>query len=371
MTQSFPTFKFQDIPVDSIVREAFDLCGKISDEVSGYEKQSALNSLNYIFAEWANQGVNLFAIESSVIALVNGQNAYAMPAGLVDITEMTCAQFTRPLNGTAASSAGGVAQNCFDPLATEGCEQTEPNGNISFHYVAIPTPTPPPYFPPQPQPLNANPPYQIYYVGIQAQGPDPSIYTLVIEYSNNNQDWFTALETNPTTYYAGIPVWYSLTFPGNGFYWRVRETGGATLWLNQIYFSMPKNSYYMKRISREVYTSVPNKTTTGGLGTWYLDREKDPILYLWPTPDVSFPYLVFNYMQEIPDVLKFSDTLYVPKRYMKAVSSTLAAEMASKFYKDQFQMLDAKAQRSYQIAAAEDSERADMHIGVDLTSYFQ
>jgi hypothetical protein len=127
----------------------------------------------------------------------------------------------------------------------------------------------------------------------------------------------------------------------------------------------------MKRISREVYTSVANKTTTGGLGSWYLDREKDPILYLWPTPDISFPYLVFNYMQEIPDVLKFSDTLYVPKRYMKAVSSTLAAEMASKFYKDQFQMLDAKAQRSYQIAAAEDSERADMHIGADLTSYFQ
>lgn len=363
MPQSFPTFEFQNIPVDAVVKEAFDLCGKISDEVSGYEKQSALNSLNYIFSEWANQGVNLFAIQSSVIALTAGQNAYAMPAGLVDITEMTCSQFIRPLNGVAASSAGGNAQNCFDPLATGGCQQTAPNGNISFHFTPLP--------PPLPSPTYTNPPYQIYYVGIQAQGPDPSIYTLVIEYSNNNTDWFTALETNPTTYYEGRPVWFSLTFPGNGFYWRVRETGDATLWLNQIYFSIPKNSYYMKRISREVYTSVPVKPTQGGLGSWYLDREKVPTLYLWPTPDLSFPYLVFNYMQEIPDVLKFTDTLYLPKRYMKAASACLGAEVASKFYKDQFSMLDAKAQKSYLIASTEDAERADMHVGIDLTSYFQ
>jgi hypothetical protein len=206
-------------------------------------------------------------------------------------------------------------------------------------------------------------------VGIQAQ--QVSTYTLAIEYSNDEINWKLALQTNPTNYVPGETVWFYNTTPGNGFYWRVRETGGATLWLNQIYFSIPKNSRYMKRISREVYTSVPNKSVQGGLGSWYLDREKNPVLYLWPTPDLSFPYLLFNYMQEIPDVLKFTDTLYVPKRYMKAVSSCLAAEIASKFYKDQFQMLDAKAQRSYLIAAAEDSERADMHIGIDLTPYFQ
>lgn len=369
MTQSFPTFNFQNIPVDSIVQEAFDLCGKISDEVSAYEKQSALNSLNYIFAEWANQGVNLFAIESAVIALRDGQNAYSMPDGMVDITEMTCAQFTRPLNGLAYSSAGGNPQNCFNPISIDGCQQVSPNGNISFHYTAVPPSPPSPLYPTQSASLNTNPPYQIYYVGIQAHAV--SKYTLAVEYSNDNVNWFTALEATPVTYYPGIPVWFSLPFPGNGFWWRVRETGGATLWLDQIYFSIPNNSYLMTRISREVYTSVPNKPVTGGLGSWYLDREKVPTLYLWPTPDLSFPYLVFNYMQEIPDVLKFSDTLYVPKRYMKAVSSCLAAEMASKFYKDQFAMLDAKAQRSYQIAAVEDAERADMHIGVDLTSYFQ
>ena len=362
MAQSFPTFQFQNIPVDNVIQEAFDLCGKISDEVSGYEKQSALNSLNYIFAEWANQGVNLFAIESSVISLNQGQNAYTMPGGLVDITEMTCAQFTRLLNGTAASSAGGNASNCFNPLATGGCQQTSPNGNISFNFTPLPpVPTPPSSY--------TNPPYQIYYVGIQAQ--NVSTYTLAIEYSNDNINWSLALQTNPTNYVPGVQTWFYMTTPGNGLWWRVRETGGNTLWLNQIYFSVPLNSYYMKRISREVYTSVPNKTTQGGLGSWYLDREKDPVLYLWPTPDLSFPYIIFNYMQEIPDVLKFSDTLYVPKRYMKAVASCLAAEMASKFYKDQFEMLDAKAQRSYLIASTEDAERADMHIGVDLTSYFQ
>lgn len=369
MAQSFPTFEFQNIQVEAVVQEAFDLCGKISDEVSGYEKKSALNSLNYIFSEWANQGVNLFAIQSSVIALTAGQNVYSMPAGLVDITEMTCAQFTRPLNGTAASSAGGTPANCFNPLATGGCQQTSPNGNISFLYEPLPTPTPPPYYPLTPPQAYQNPPYQIYYVGITAHSN--STYTLVIEYSNDDVNWFTALETNPTMYYAGIPVWFYLNNPAAALRWRVREVGGNTLWLDQIYFSIPQNSYYMKRISREVYTSVPIKPTQGGLGSWYLDREKVPTLYLWPTPDLSFPYLVFNYMQEIPDVLKFTDTLYVPKRYMKAVASCLGAEIASKFYKDQFQMLDAKAQKSYLIASIEDAERADMHIGVDLTSYFQ
>lgn len=347
--QSYPTFEFQNIQVEEVITESFEQCGLLGPEASALQKVSARRSLNLMFSDWVNMGLNLFTVKKGIIQLVMGQNTYSVPPGIVDMLEVNCVQITRQLDGIAASSAGGEPENCFDGDSSTGCLQTAPDGNISYNYG----------------PLTQ---YQIYHVGIQTV--ENSIYTLVFEYSLDNENWVTVQETGPVTYTAQQAIYYALPNTAAANVWRIREVGGATLNISEIYLNIPTNSYFMNLLSRELYTSISNKPLQGGLGGYYLDRTKVPTLYLWPTPDLTFPFLTFNYVQDIPDVLKFTDTLYLPKRFMKAVTSGLAALISQKFFPEKYDMLANAADIAYQNASNEDAEKAKMHISADLTSYY-
>ncbi len=55
---------------DEIITEAYERCGlQVRD---GYDVLSARRSLNLMFAEWANRGLNLYTIEQRQVALVAG-----------------------------------------------------------------------------------------------------------------------------------------------------------------------------------------------------------------------------------------------------------------------------------------------------------
>ena len=48
---------------------------------------SARRSLNLLFSEWANRGINYWAVEQQTLTLVNGQAAYTLPVGTIDILD--------------------------------------------------------------------------------------------------------------------------------------------------------------------------------------------------------------------------------------------------------------------------------------------
>ena len=68
-----------------IVEEAFERAG--SELRSGYDLKTARRSLNLLFADWANRGVNLWTIDSSTIPLVAGTATYTLPSDTVDLLE--------------------------------------------------------------------------------------------------------------------------------------------------------------------------------------------------------------------------------------------------------------------------------------------
>lgn len=68
-----------------IVEEAFERCGL--EVRSGYDLRTARRSLNLMFMDWANRGVNLWTVEQGVLPLVAGQATYALPDDTVDILE--------------------------------------------------------------------------------------------------------------------------------------------------------------------------------------------------------------------------------------------------------------------------------------------
>lgn len=68
------------------VEDAFDRCG--AEVRSGYDMRSATRSLNLLFMDWANRGVNLWTMDLSYQqVLTPGVATYTLPADTVDLLD--------------------------------------------------------------------------------------------------------------------------------------------------------------------------------------------------------------------------------------------------------------------------------------------
>ena len=68
-----------------IVEEAFERAG--GQLRTGYDLRTASRSLNLMFSQWANRGLNMFTYEQGSINLIPGQATYNLPADTVDLLE--------------------------------------------------------------------------------------------------------------------------------------------------------------------------------------------------------------------------------------------------------------------------------------------
>ena len=71
--------------VEEIITEAFERCGIDTQTQTGDKAVSARRSLNLLFAEWANRGINYWAVDQQTLTLVKGTAAYELPVGTIDL----------------------------------------------------------------------------------------------------------------------------------------------------------------------------------------------------------------------------------------------------------------------------------------------
>lgn len=71
-----------NLEFDDIIVEAYERCG--IDVRDGYDMKTALRSVNLMFAEWANRGLNLWTIEQRQVTLSAGIYEYTLPTDTVD-----------------------------------------------------------------------------------------------------------------------------------------------------------------------------------------------------------------------------------------------------------------------------------------------
>ena len=81
-TSGLTTF---NLDLNDMVEEAFERAG--SELRTGYDLRTARRSLNLLFADWANRGVNMWTFEQNTITLVQGQPTYALPDDTVDLLD--------------------------------------------------------------------------------------------------------------------------------------------------------------------------------------------------------------------------------------------------------------------------------------------
>lgn len=74
-----------NLDLNDIVEEAFERAG--SELRTGYDLRTARRSLNLLFADWANRGVNMWTFEQNAITLTQGQPTYALPDDTVDLLD--------------------------------------------------------------------------------------------------------------------------------------------------------------------------------------------------------------------------------------------------------------------------------------------
>jgi hypothetical protein len=74
-----------NLDLTELVEEAFERAGR--ELRTGYDLRTARRSLNIMFADWANRGINMWTIEQGQINLVQGQSTYALPVDTVDLLE--------------------------------------------------------------------------------------------------------------------------------------------------------------------------------------------------------------------------------------------------------------------------------------------
>jgi len=93
-----------NLDVAEVIEEAYERCGL--EARTGYEIKTARRSMNLMFAEWTNRGLNLWTVKQKVLDLAIGVASY--PVGTLTISVASTASFNVAetiSGGTSAATA--------------------------------------------------------------------------------------------------------------------------------------------------------------------------------------------------------------------------------------------------------------------------
>jgi hypothetical protein len=72
-----------DLSIDDLVEEAFERCGMRM--TAGHQLNSARRSLNLLFLDWANRGLNLWTVEQATKSLTTGDTSVSLGTDTVNV----------------------------------------------------------------------------------------------------------------------------------------------------------------------------------------------------------------------------------------------------------------------------------------------
>lgn len=345
------TFNFQSIEIELIIREAFERIGILGEFVEYQKLDSAKTSINFILLDWMNKSVNLWTLDITYLPLITSQAQYTLPVTVSDIIQASTRTSTRQLNGTAASSAGGIAANAFDGDPSTACTQNATNGNISYDYGADNT-------------------QKINFIGIQPN--NTALYNIVIENSLDGATW-SLLLTEEINCVEGVNNWFDILAPTDARYYRLRATNGTTLNIQELYFNNNISDVLMANVSRYEYYSFPNRQTESLPNIYYIHRDITPILYVYPTPSSQYNCLFYSYKKMIQDAGElYTNTLEIPSRFYLALVSRLAYELALKYRSNDIQYLQwlkSESDAAFGTATHEDEPQLPITIQPNYNYY--
>ena len=283
-----------------LVEEAFERAGR--ELRSGYDLRTARRSLNIMFADWANRGINLWTIDSGTINLVQGQNTYPIPVDTVDLLEHVIR--------TGANSASTQADLTITRISVST-------------YATIPNK------------IQQARPIQVWVQRLDGQ-TYPTGYTLATSINS------TANE---------ITLSSTANMPSTGFIKLDNET--------IVYGYISGNTLY------NCFRAQNNTTAASHSSGISVYQQNLPAVTVWPTPDASQPYqFVYWRLRRTQDAGSGSNVMDVPFRFIPCMAAGLAYYIAGKIPEGAARMGILKQQydEAWELAAYEDHEKAALRL---------
>lgn len=118
----------------------------------------------------------------------------------------------------------------------------------------------------------------------------------------------------------------------------------------------------IQRIDREHFLTLPDKSTPGRPSEFYLDRQINPELRLWPVPDRDDYQLVYDRMVRMDVTTSPTNTLDLPFRFYPCLAAGLAYYLSLKRAPERTQLLKLVYEEEFARAADEDRDKTSLRV---------
>jgi hypothetical protein len=123
------------------------------------------------------------------------------------------------------------------------------------------------------------------------------------------------------------------------------------------------NDLSLTKIDRSMYASLPNKGQTGQPSQYYVDRQVDPIIYLYQVPNrIQYTQLKYYYISRIEDAGAYTNDANLPYRFIPCMVSGLAYYLAQKRSPERIDLLKMAYEDEMKRALDEDGQRTSLYI---------
>ena len=297
------TYTFdKNLGIDEIIEDAYERIGM--QGVSGYQLKTAKRSLNILFSEWGNRGLQFWEVKNQNVTLVDGQAVYTF--------------FRSPADGTSSGISTTLSAGINAAVTTIGVASV--TGLPTAGGIII---------------IGTE---QITYSGISSLN-----LTGCVRGVNGS----TAATHSTSDAVLQFPIGMTDIQEANH---RVKSTSVDTP---------------MTRISRSQYQGFSNKTSTGLPTQYWVQRFIDKVtmtLYLTPGAAQDGNYINFYYTKRIDDVGAYTNATDVPYRFVPCMIMGLAYYLAIKYAPQRVQELKLLYEDELKRAESEDGSSNSTYI---------
>jgi len=291
-----------NLDLSELVEEAFERAG--GELRTGYDLRTARRSLNLMFADWANRGINMWTFEQGTITLQQGVSTYALPNDTVDLLEHV--------------------------IRTQA-NQTSNQADLTITRISVST------YATLPNKLQQARPIQVW---IQRMDGQSNLTTGVVTTA--------VLATDTTIYLSDVSM-----LPTAGFV----KLEDEVISYSSIENDTSGNGGSLLFCGRGQQDTAPASHAIGTAVYW----TKPPAITVWPTPDAAQTYqFVYWRMRRVQDAGGGVNVMDVPFRFIPAMAAGLAYYIAMKIPEGapRLEILKAQYDEAWGTAANEDQDKA-------------
>lgn len=339
------------ISVQSLIDHAARNSGKLAEELTAEQVLAAKENLYMLLTNLANRGIQYWCIQKNVLGTTAQKYEYYLPIGTIDVLNANYRTLDRITQGPFASS--GNTDLAYDADVDTIYTQTAPNGYIGVYTGVL---------------------YPTYMASVGILPASTLNTNVVIESSLDNVTWTQVYSPGQVTWSDGVWIYYDLDPSASAPYWRLRETGGATITLRELVWGQTPTEIPLARLNRDDYVNLPNKNFSANqpYQYWFDRTIPQPKMVLWPTPSTNFVQLVAWCHRQIQDVGALSGELEVPDRWLMAIKWMLSHQVAMELPGvdlARIQYIEGQSEKYWFQAEQEERDKSPIYLAPNISVY--